>query len=64
MVADDDMTAAGRAWMRGELPSEEYFALVRREARREARRHVWRSRRRARAGWWARLRRLRGERRG
>jgi len=49
----DPMVEAGRKWMRGELDSETYFAM----ARREARRHVWRSERRARAGWWARLRR-------
>jgi hypothetical protein len=28
-----DMTGAGRAWMRGELPSADYFAMARRGVR-------------------------------
>ncbi|MCX4232065.1 hypothetical protein [Streptomyces ortus] len=28
----DDSQEAGRAWMRGELSSEEYFAMARRQA--------------------------------
>jgi hypothetical protein len=29
-MAERDMTEAGRAWMRGELPYAEYFAMARR----------------------------------
>jgi hypothetical protein len=32
-MSDRDMTEAGRAWMRGELPSADYFAMARRSVR-------------------------------
>jgi hypothetical protein len=32
-VTDRDPTAAGRAWMCGQLSSEAYFAMVRRQVR-------------------------------
>lgn len=35
-MAERDMTGAGRAWMRGELPSADYFAMARRSVRRDA----------------------------
>lgn len=34
-MVERDMTEAGRAWMRGELPSAEYFAMARRSVRRD-----------------------------
>ena len=42
-VTDRDPTEAGRAWMRGELSSEAYFAIVRRQnrARETGRRRWW-----------------------
>lgn len=46
-MADRDMTEAGRAWMRGELPSADYFAMARRSA--------WTPTMRKRAGVWERL---------
>lgn len=46
----DPITEAGRAWMSGELDSRDYFAMVRREARRA----TWQPRRRS--GLWSRLR--------
>jgi hypothetical protein len=52
-MTDRDMTEAGRAWVRGELPSAGYFAM--------ARRSVWRDvvpGRRLRAGLVFVLRRL------
>lgn len=30
-MPERDMTEAGRAWMRGELPAAEYFAMARRD---------------------------------
>lgn len=48
-MAERDMTEAGRAWMRGELPSADYFAMARRQARPEVRRSA-----RPQA-WWVRL---------
>lgn len=45
----DRMTEAGRAWMRGELSSADYFAMVRRQARRDVMVPRWWRRVR---GWW------------
>jgi len=40
---DDDPQEPGRAWMRGDLPSDEYFAMARRGNRHPARRpSIWR----------------------
>lgn len=52
MSRDDDPQEAGRAWMRGDLPSEDYFAMVRRGNRhRPARRPgIWQ-----RIARWAKL---------
>jgi hypothetical protein len=48
-VPGRDLTEPGRAWMRGELSSAEYFAMVRREARRDVVAPVWWRRM---LGWW------------
>lgn len=46
-MAEPDPTAPGRAWMRGDLPSGEYFAM--------ARQGVWTPTVRKRAGVWERI---------
>jgi hypothetical protein len=50
-VDERDMTAAGRAWMRGELSSAEYFGMVRRGVRRDVVAPYWWRRV---VGWWKR----------
>lgn len=45
-MAERDMAEAGRAWMRGELSSADYFAMARRSVRPE---------RELAPGWWRRL---------
>lgn len=50
-VDERDMTAAGRAWMRGALSSKEYFAMARRGAGRDVSVPGWWRRM---LGWWRR----------
>lgn len=46
-MAERDAVEAGHAWMRGDLPSAEYFAMARRGA--------WTPTVRVRAGAWERI---------
>jgi hypothetical protein len=50
-MTDRDPTAPGQAWMRGELSSEAYFAMVRRQVRapEPGRRRRWWRRKKPRA---------------
>lgn len=46
-MSDHDLTEPGRAWMRGDLPADDYFAMARQGA--------WTPMVRGRAGVWARI---------